>query len=100
MVSTEKALETDFMNADLVKNSPSKKLVILGEGKYEITDFGEKLTLPVEIDSKKKTWRPNRDSIKNMQMLGKDSQAWVGKAIQLQILTIKGKEAIIGFPHM
>lgn len=100
MVNTQEALESNFVTTELVKFSPSKKLVILDEGRYDETDFGRRLTLSVEIDGKKKQWRPNKDSIKNLQAFGLDTKNWLGKSVRLQNAFFKGKEIVIGTPNV
>jgi len=100
MVDTREFLEGNYISVDLVKASKTKKLFVLGEGEAEDTEFGRKLTLPVEIDTKKKIWRPNKDSISNMQHLGGNSKNWVGAEVHLRIVTMRGKECVLGVPTM
>ena len=103
MVSTKEALESKYINAELVKASPTKKLVPLSEGNYEeVTYEGEttrRLTIPVSIDGKEKIWRPNKDSVINCSVLGEDSKTWVGKTILLSTIRARGKEMVIGRPE-
>ena len=104
MVDTTAALESPYITAELVKKSTSKKLVVLGEGNYEEVTFdGEtsnRLTLPVEIDGKKKVWRPNKDSITNMnEKFGTNTASWVGKVAKLQTTRIQGKDMVIAIPE-
>ena len=88
--------ESDYVTVELVKSSPTKKAVIIGDAKSEETDFGLKLRLPVEIDGKRKTYSPNKDSVKNIiQVLGKETKAWLGKAVTFTVLSVMGKESII-----
>lgn len=97
MVDSTQASESDFITADIVKQSPTKKLLVLGEGKYEETDFGERLEIPVEIDGKKKRYRPNKDTVKNLQAkYGKDTKTWLGKVISVQVMSVAGKDSVIG----
>lgn len=98
MVDSRKALESEYVTVDAVKNSKTKKLVIVHSGAYESTDWGERLTLRVNIDNKIKLWRPNRDSIKNMQEYGNMTEDWVNTVVDLSIVTMKGKEMVIGVP--
>jgi len=100
MVDTTKAIEGKYVNPDMVKGSPTKRLVILGEGTYEKGDYGEKFQMPVEIDYKQKIWSPNKDSLKNMQSAwGMDSAKWVSKIVILSTLIVRGKETVNGFPN-
>lgn len=99
MVDATQATESSYITADLVKNSPTKTLVILGEGEYRKTDYGDKLVLPVEIDGKKKEWSINKDSGMNMlDKFGKDTKAWLGKKIELKIMRVLGKDSVVGTP--
>lgn len=90
--------ESAFVTPELVKNSASKILVVMEEAKPEKTDYGEQLHVKVQIDGKFKIWRMNRDSVKNMQSLGSDSNFWIGKKVQLMVITAKGKEQVLGVP--
>jgi hypothetical protein len=99
MVDTTRASEGKYVNADMVRDSPTKKLVIMDEGEYVEGDYGEKFQLTVEIDGKQKIWSPNKDSIKNIQdVKGKDSKNWIGVIVQLSNLKIRGKDTVNGFP--
>ena len=99
MVDVTQAMEGKYVNADLVRASPSKKCVIVDEGRYEDGDYGAKLHLNVEIDGKQKVWAPNKDSVKNIaEEYGTDSNKWVGKLIKLSIGKIQGKDTVNGIP--
>lgn len=92
--------EGDYISAALVKASPTKKCVILGDGtREEVTFQGKtstKLTLPVEIDGKKKSYRPNKDSVNNiMGVLGKDTKGWLGKVLSFTVISVLGKECVV-----
>lgn len=98
MVDSTNATESKYVTVELVKASQTKRLQIVGEGKYESTDYGDKLTLPVEIDGKQKLWRPNQATCQNLQEYGKDTKTWVGMVVGLKVLKdAKGKDAVIGF---
>ena len=99
MVDTTRASEGKYVNADMVKDSPTKKCIIIDEGEYVDGDYGEKFQLTVEIDKKQKIWSPNKDSIKNLQEeYGKDSALWVGKIVKLSTLSVRGKITVNGAP--
>lgn len=103
MVDVTEAMESQYLTADLVKESPTKKIAFVEEGGYEEVTFNNetssRLTLSVEIDGKRKLYRPNRDSVSNISAsFGKDSKEWVGKAASLQIVRIQGKDSIIATP--
>lgn len=103
MVDVTTAMESDSLNVDIVRESPTKKCVILDEGSFEEKEFDgkkvSKLQLNVEIDGKRKKWLPNRDTVKNIAAIyGRESKLWGGKIIQLQIVKILGKDAVMGIP--
>lgn len=99
MVDTTKAKEGKYITADLVKESLSKKCVIINEGEFVDGDFGEKFQITVEIDGKQKIWSPNKDSICNMHdAYGKDSKAWIGKIVKFKVTKFKGKDTVTGEP--
>lgn len=104
MVDVTEAIESKYVGVQFVRNSPTKKLVILGEGGFEETNFEnegkkQKITLPVEIDGKHKSYRPTKDSIKNLSdSWGKDTKMWTGKIAKLSIITIAGKECVLAQP--
>lgn len=92
--------EGDYISAELVKSSKSKKAVIVGDGTREQVTFqgktSEKLSLPVEIDGKVKTYRPNKDSVKNIiGVLGPETKAWLGKTLTFVIISAMGKDSVI-----
>ena len=100
MVSTTEALESKYVTAELVKNSPTKKLVVIAEGNYEDVTYDNettrRLTIPVQIDEKDKVWRPNKDSVSNMRdAYGKDTSSWVGKTAKLNVIKMQGKDSVI-----
>ena len=91
--------ESDYVTAQMVKDAKNKIVQITGDAKIEPTDFGEKLELPIEIDNKKKKYRPNKDTIKNMmQSWSKETKSWIGKNLELHTMSINGKDSIIGVP--
>lgn len=90
--------EGPYITKELVNNSPTKIGIVLGEATPEDTNFGKQLTVNVEIDRKIKKWNLNKDSVKNMQQLGIDSMLWVGKRIRFSVISVGGKDRIIGVP--
>lgn len=90
--------EGQYITPELVNMSPSKQGVVLSEAVPTKTDYGEQLCCNVEIDRKIKTWRMNRDSVKNMQPLGSDSKNWVAMRIRFTVVTVNGKQRVIGMP--
>ena len=104
MVDSREALESEFVSVDLVKQSMTKKMVITDPGRYEDAEYqGEKqkrLTLGVNIDGKLKRWRPNRESVENMQVIGADTMSWIGKLVDLAVEKRAGRETVIARPNM
>ena len=99
MVDTTRAIEGKYVNSEMVKNSPTKKCVVIDEGSYVKGDYGEKFQLTVEIDGKQKIWSPNKDSLKNMQnSWGMDSAKWIGHIVSLSTIIMRGKETVNGAP--
>lgn len=103
MVDITKAMESSYITADLVRESPTKKCVIIDGGEYVEAEYNgkkyEKFQLVVEIDQKRKTWSPNKDSVRNiMEVFGRDSSAWVGKVIKLRVKKNLGKDVVEGMP--
>jgi len=89
------------LNVNFAKNSPTKKAVILNGGVLkQMPDGKNKLNLLVEIDGKQLPWIPNIITLKNLQdKYGTESNAWVGKVINLNIQFIQGREGIVGVPQ-
>lgn len=93
------------MTVELVKESPTKTLVVLGEGNYqEFENNGkvvEKLVLPVNFDSVEKNWVLNKPSATAMiEALGKDTKNWVGQTVPLKIIkTSQGLNMILALPE-
>ena len=103
MVDTTEAMESQYLTADLVKESKTKRITFMDEGKFEEVDFGEgnikRLTLTVEIDGRPKIYRPNKDSVRNLSAaFGKDTKDWHLRSAICQILRIQGKDCILARP--
>jgi len=98
-----KGLEgSDSISIGLVKDSPTKKLVILSAGTMvlDTKENKQKFQCLVEMDGRSKMYRPNKTTIKKLQeKYGFDSNAWVGKALSLEQGQVNGKDAIIGTPQ-
>jgi hypothetical protein len=100
MVDTTNLTESEFLGTQFVKDSVSKRAVILSAGTVEPSKDGsyKQLQLLVEIDGKKKLWKLNKTSLKNLQgKYGKDSQFFVGKTVTFgTTLMPNGKEGVVG----
>ena len=99
-MDTMQFAEGQYVNAELLKTSPSKKVYIAGDAKIVEGKFGDRLELPVELDGKPKTWTLNRDQVKTLhQAYGKDSKLWVGKTVKLTPVNLGGKETLVCEPE-
>ena len=67
MVDIKKALESEYLTIDYIKSSENKQMVILDGGDYLKGDFGEKLTIKVNLNNEIKIWNPNKESVKNLR---------------------------------
>jgi|TARA_Y100000296_G_scaffold86217_1_gene125137 hypothetical protein len=104
MVDVTQAMESTYLTADVVKTLKSKIGVITSEGEFEELTYdgitSTRLTLNVDVDGRRKIWRPNRDSVKNLSsMFGRESKLWFGKKIMLSIVSMKGKDCVIAVPE-
>ena len=97
MIDVTQYGESDFINADLVKASPTKQFVVL-DALEEDDNFNEgkkRLALIVELDEKRKTYNPNKDTIKNLALdWGSDASKWSGKIGIFKIISLGGKERV------
>jgi hypothetical protein len=103
MVDVTQAMEGTYLTCDIVRDSPTKKMAIVDAGEYKEATYEnkkyEKFELTVEIDFKKKSWAPNKDSIRNLAAAyGRDSRLWVGKICQATIQKVNGKDGIVAYP--
>jgi hypothetical protein len=98
-MDTTEFSEGQFVTPELVTKSPTKICVIKSEATPEKTDYGYQLVAVVDIDFKTKKWRINKDSVKNLQQnIGYDSKSWIAKKVRLNVITVSGKDRIIGMP--
>lgn len=95
-------VQSKWLTAQNVKESPSKTVVIIGQGlQEEVTNNkGEKykaLILPVQIDGLSKEWRVNRSSLKKLiSLFGVRTESWVGQKVVLTTMLMQGgKEGVI-----
>lgn len=104
MVDVSEAMEGQFLTADAVKQSKSSIAIITNGGDYQIVEFNgrksRRLSLEVSLDGNIKTWRPNRDSVKNLAgSWGIESKYWIGKKAYLSIYIAGGRESILAVPY-
>lgn len=97
MVDATQATESEFITADVVNNLQKKQLVVIDAGNYEKTEWGDRLTVGVELEKgRQKKWRPNKDSAKNLaSAYGYDTKSWLGKVILLRVEKVRGKDSVI-----
>lgn len=100
-MDTKQLTESENISVKTVTDSPTKKLVILSGGAMVLDMEGkQRFQLLVEMDGTRKMWKPNKTTLKNLQTKhGLESQAWVGKTLNLSIGMVKDKTAIIGTPE-
>lgn len=96
-----KYMQSENITVQLLKENPQRIIKILTEAKAVQTDYGIKLACEVDYNGNKKTWRLNRDTIKNLcEAYGTDSNLWIDKDIRLMLVSKGGKEFIIGYPEV
>ena len=97
-------VQSKWLTAQDVKESPSKTVVLLTEGNLEeaTSTKGEKykaLVAQVQLDgSKVKDWRINRTSLKKLvaKFGSNDTKLWIGKPIVLTTMLMQGgREGIV-----
>lgn len=99
MVNVTEAMESKYLTAEAVENSPSKQCVILTEGEYIEGQYGKRLTLKVNLDKKEKIWQPNKETVKSLSdVYTTESDNWVGKKVFLGIKELNNKILVIGTP--
>lgn len=92
-----KYAESEFVTVQLVKESNTKKLVILDQGSEQAFENKVGLVFLVNIDGKTKKWKPNKLTLSNLiKSLTTNSDAWVGKTVDLRIEFVKGKDSVVG----
>ena len=96
-----KYAESDYLNAEFVKASPSKLLVVINPGEIKVFEGTERVKFLVKIDGKRKYATPSRQSVKNMiDSVSKDSNDWVGQTVSLSVqMTTNNKETIVWTPQ-
>jgi hypothetical protein len=99
-MDTTEFSEGQYITPKLVNESQQKIGVILGEARPEDTKYGKQLSVNVELNKKIKTWNMNRDSVKNLQRLGTNSESWIGKKVTFTVVSVGGKDGVIGMPVM
>jgi hypothetical protein len=103
MVDVSEALESEYINIDEVERSENKVAIVVDSGSYELDEYNgrtqRKLTIMVDFNKKLKKYRPNRDSIKNLQTWGNNTDSWVNKTIKFNITHINGQKRINAVPH-
>lgn len=95
MVDVSEALESQFLNGEVVRNSKSRVVTVVDPGKYEDTEFGRRITLGVNIDGKSKLWRPNKEVLAQLKAsFGGDTVDWLGKPFRVDVKIFRGKETV------
>lgn len=97
-MDTAEYAEDRYISTNVIRVSPTKIGVIIDEALPEKTDYGQSLICNVSIDAKIKKWRLNKDSVKAMQAVGQNSQGWIGEKVKFTVISVQGKERVIGTP--
>lgn len=78
--------ESDYLTVQNIIDSKSKKLVIISPAIEETLNGKTFIKFRVEIDGKKKLWKPNRTTLQGLIVkFGKDDANFVGKVINLSV---------------
>lgn len=95
-------VQSKWLTAQNVKESPTKTVVILSQGTQEevVSTKGEKykaLVLQVQLDTVMKDWRVNRTSLRKLvEKLGSKTELWVGQRVLLSTMLMQGgKEGVV-----
>ena len=95
-------VQSKWLTAQNVKESPTKTVVILSQGTQEevISTKGENykaLVVQVQLDGLMKDWRVNRSSLKKLvEKLGSKTELWVGQRVLLTTMLMQGgKEGVV-----
>jgi hypothetical protein len=89
--------EGQYITPKVVTESPQKICVVVTEAKPIVTKYGEQLSCEVQFNQQRKIWNLNRDSVKNLATtFGKDSINWIGKKVQFTVISVAGKDRIVG----
>ena len=100
-MDTKEYAESNYVTVQLVKDSPTKRAKIISDASVTEAEFSGKkvkrIEFSVEIDGKTKTYSPNKDTLKNIHsVLGFESRNWLNKNIGFRVLSVNGKDSIIG----
>lgn len=100
MVDISKCIESDYLTIDMVKNSSTKRIVMIGEGQLKINDYGNlRLELPIEIDKIAVKYTPNKQSLINFSRVwGKETKNFIGKIAEVSTKIKQNRELIIAKP--
>ena len=93
-------IEGDNLNANIVKNSVSKKAVIISQGFFKkMNDGVNKFEIVIEMDGKQWNYIPNKESLQNISFkYGYETSSWIGKTINFGIKMMSNmKEGVIAF---
>lgn len=95
-------VQSQWLTAQEVKNSPTKVVVIVDQGKLEesTSQKGEKyqaLVLRVELDKVEKQWKLSRYAAKKLaDKFSAETKEWLGKQVLLTTMLMQGgKEGIV-----
>lgn len=86
------------VNIETVRNSKTKKVIILSGGAYkDMPDGKKKLSMLVEMDGKQMYWMPNLTTLRKLALAwGENTDSWIGKVVSVEVGVAHGREAVIG----
>ena len=101
-MDVKELVQSKFLTAQFVKDSPTKIATILDQGKEEVvtTTKGETykaISILVDVDKVQKEWRLSRHALRKISMaFGTETSQWVGKQLALTTMLMQGgKEGVV-----
>ena len=101
-MDVKELVQSKYLTAQFVKESPTKIATILDQGKEEVVtttkgDSYKAVTILVEVDKHQKDWRLSRHALRKISAaFGTETSAWVGKQIALTTMLMQGgKEGVV-----
>lgn len=95
-------VQSQWLTAQEVKNSPTKIVTIVDQGKLEDAkslkgETYQALVLRVDLDKKEKQWKLSRSAARKLaEKYGNETSAWLGKQVALTTMLMQGgKEGIL-----
>lgn len=100
-MDTTKYAQGDQLTIEFVESCPPQKNigVIVSDAEVTRTQYGEKLSVRVNINNMILKWTMSTTSVKNMQKISANSLEWLSKPVSFTTATGKdGKKQLVGAP--